>query len=167
MARVSFPTRNHGRRATAIAAGIALAAFSCAAAAEKFAHFGTQPDGTELYVQTSPPQARDDGRRAGWFRSVPKTAQPIADANGIEKRYVDMLAYNVADCSRRTMAAASLVYRDAAQAIVARFEVPPNELELRRINPNTLGESMLEWLCTWKRPAPPAVPSAGNATPFK
>jgi hypothetical protein len=167
MAPVFFPNRHRGRHAMAIVAGISLASLPCAAAAEKFAHLGTQPDGTELYVQASPPQARDDGRRAGWFRSVPKTAQPITDANGIEKRYVDMLAFNVADCSRRTMAAASLVYRDAAQAIVARFEVSPQELELRRINPNTLGEAMLEWLCAPKRPAAPAVPSAGNATPVK
>lgn len=167
MARITFPNRHHGRCALAIVAGIPLAALSCVAAAEKFAHLGTQPDGTELYVQASPPQAREDGRRTAWFRSVPKTAQPIADANGIEKRYVDMLAYNVADCSRRTMAAASLVYRDAAQAIVARFEVPPQELELRRINPNTLGEAMLEWLCAPKRPAAPAPPSAGAQSPFK
>jgi hypothetical protein len=151
----------------AVGAMIVMAAAAALARAEKFAHLGTQPDGTELYVQASPPQAREEGRRAAWFRSVPKTAQPIADANGIEKRYVDLLAYNVADCSRRTMAAASLVYRDAAQAIVARFEVPPAEVVLRRINRDTLGEAMLEWLCAPKRLAAPAVPSAGAQSPFK
>ena len=77
------------------------------------------------------------------------------------------LAANVADCTKRTMGAAAMIYHDDKLAVVARFEVPPKELELRKIKANTLGDSMLNWLCATKKPPSPVVKSPGTDSPFK
>lgn len=155
------------RRRAASAIVTVLAALPALAATEKFVYLGAQPDGVEIFVQASPPIASDDGRRQAWFRTVPKTPQSINDENGAAQQYTDMLAYNVADCSKRTMAAAAMIYRDAKQATVARFEIPTKELELRPVKANTLGDAMLGRLCTpMKKPAPPAT-SPGTASPYK
>jgi hypothetical protein len=169
----------------ALRAAIAFAAvcsmLPAQAATEKFVYLGAQPDGVEIFIQSSPAVVGADGRHQAWFRTVPKTPQPINDANGAPQKYSDMLAYNVADCAKRTMAAAAMIYRDDKQATVARFEILPNELELRPIKANSLGEAMLGRLCaTAKKPAPaatspeaPAKKSAGPVTspattsPFK
>jgi hypothetical protein len=146
-----------------------LAALPALAATEKFVYLGAQPDGVEVFVQASPPIAGADGRREAWFRTVPKTPQPINDENGAPQKYADMLAFNVADCGKRTMGAATMIFRDDKQATVARFEIPPNELELHPIKANTLGEAMLGRLCaSAKKPAasPPAM-SPGTASPYK
>jgi hypothetical protein len=144
-----------------------LVAVPALCATEKFVFLGAQPDGVEIYVQASAPIAGADGRRQAWFRTVPKTPQTINDENGAAREYSDMLAYNVADCKKRTMAAAAMIYRDDKQTTVARFEIPPKELELRPIKANTLGEAMLGRLCApEKKPAPPAM-SPGTASPYK
>jgi len=136
-------------------------------ATEKFVFLGAQPDGVEVYVQASPPIADASGRRQAWFRTVPKTPQPINDENGYTHQYSDMLAFNVADCAKRTMGAAAMIYRDDKQATVARFEIPPKEVELRPVKANTLGDAMLGRLCApAKKPAPPAT-SPGTASPYK
>jgi len=154
-------------RGCAIVVAALLASLPALARAEKFVYLGAQPDGVEIFVQASPPVASDDGRRQAWFRTVPKTPQSISDENGAAQQYTDMLAYNVADCSKRTMAAAAMIYRDAKQATVARFEIPTKELELRPVKANTLGDAMLGRLCTpIKKPAPPAT-SPGTASPYK
>lgn len=150
-----------------IALAATLATFPALGAAEKFVYLGAQPDGAEIFVQASPPTTGPDGRRQGWFRTVPKTPQPINDENGTAQRYSDMLAFNVADCRERTMGASAMIYRDDKQATVARFEIPPKELELRKVKANTLGDGMLNWLCTpTRKPAPPP-PSPGTASPYK
>ena len=149
----------------AIAVSLTLAPAICAA--DNFVYLGSQPDGAEVYVQTLPPVAAADGRRQGWFRTTLKKPQPINDANGETRQYVSMLAYNVADCSKRTMGAAAMIYHDDKLAVVARFEVPPKELELRKIKANTLGDSMLNWLCATKKPPSPVVKSPGTDSPFK
>ncbi len=136
------------------------------AATEKFVYLGAQPDGVEIYVQASPPSLDADGRRRAWFRTVPKAPLSINDENGAARQYTDMLAFNVADCAKRTMGAAAMIYRDDKQATVARFEIPPKELELRAIKANTLGEAMLNRLCAARKPAPPP-PSPGTASPYK
>ena len=143
-----------------------LAALPALAAAEKFVYLGAQPDGAEIYVQASPPTTGADGRRQAWFRTVPKAPLPINDENGTPRQYTDMLAFNVADCAKRTMGAAAMIYRDDKQATVARFEIPPKELELRTIKANTLGEAMLNRLCAARKPATPP-PSPGTASPYK
>lgn len=154
-------------RLHAAAAAVALACFPSVCAAEKFVYLGSQPDGVEVFVQTSPPVTAADGRRQGWFRTVPKSPQPINDANGEPRQYTDMLAYNVADCAKRSMGASAMIFHDDKQAVVARFVIPPKELELRKIQPNTLGDSMLNWLCTAKRLPSPVVKSPGTDSPFK
>lgn len=141
-------------------------ALPAAAATEKFVYLGSQPDGTEVQVQGSPPQGVDGGRRAGWFRTLPKAPLPINDEIGATRQYADMLAYNVADCAKRTMAASAMIYRDEKGAVVARFEVPAKELELRAVKPNTLGSAMLDWLCAVRKAAP-TPPSTGTASPYK
>ena len=140
---------------------------SSACAAEKFVFLGSQPDGTEIYVQVSPPVIAPDGRRQGWFRSIPKAPLPINDENGQTHQYAEMLAYNVADCAKRTMAASAMVYHDDKQGVVARFEIPPKELELRKVKANTLGDAMLNWLCTTRKLPSPIVKSPGTESPFK
>jgi hypothetical protein len=151
----------------AIAFATVFSMLPALAATEKFVYLDAQPDGVEIYVQASAPIADADGRRQAWFRTVPKTPQPINDENGAARQYSDMLAYNVADCKQRTMAAAAMIYRDDKQATVARFEIPPKELELHPVKVNTLGEAMLGRLCApAKKPAPPAT-STGTASPYK
>jgi len=154
-------------RPRAVAIAIALALSPTAGAAEKFTYLGSQPDGVEVFVQTSPPVTAPDGRRQGWFRTTLKNAKPINNENGETKQYSDLLAYNVADCAKRTMAASAMIYHDDSNAVVARFEIPPKELELRKIKANTLGEAMLNWLCASKKPPSPAVKSPGTDSPFK
>jgi hypothetical protein len=156
------------RSATILRAACAavLALALPAVAAEKFVYLGSQPDGTEVQVQSSPSLNLDGGRRAGWFRTLPKSPLPINDETGATRQYADMLAYNVADCSKRAMAASAMIYRDDKGAAVARFEVPPKELELRAVKPNTLGAAMLDWLCTTKKPAAPPL-SPGTVSPYK
>jgi hypothetical protein len=149
----------------AVAAALAVAPAICAA--EKFVYLGAQPDGVEIYVQVSPPVASADGRRGGWFRTMLKTPLPINDENGITKQYSEMLAYNVADCANRAMAASAMIYHDDKRAVVARFAIPPRELELRKVKANTLGDAMLDWLCTTKKLPSPAVKSPGTQSPFK
>ncbi len=155
------------RRTTIVAVAVALAVAPALGNAEKFVYLGAQPDGAEIYVQASPPAASADGRRMGWFRTMLKTPLPINDENGITRQYSEMLAYNVADCAKRTMAASSMIYHDDKQAVVARFEIPPKELELRKIKAKTLGDAMLDWLCTTKKLPSPAVKSPGTESPFK
>lgn len=151
--------------ASAFVATLVAAPALCAT--EKFVFLGAQPDGVEVYVQASPPIADASGRRQAWFRTVPKTPQPINDENGYTHEYSDMLAFNVADCAKRTMGAAAMIYRDDKQATVARFEIPPKEVELRPVKANTLGDAMLGRLCApAKKPAPPAT-SPGTASPYK
>jgi len=158
-----------GRRSSTVAAALAasLAALPALAATEKFVYLGAQPDGVEVYVQASPPTNAADGRRQGWFRTVPKTPLAINDENGAARQYADMLAFNVADCPKRTMGAAAMIYRDDKQATVARFEIPAKELELRSIKANTLGDSMLNWLCAPKKKPAAPPPSPGTASPYK
>ncbi|MEO8674080.1 MAG: surface-adhesin E family protein [Casimicrobiaceae bacterium] len=153
------------RVAVTVAVALALAPAICAA--DNFVYLGSQPDGAEVYVQALPAVAAADGRRQGWFRTTLKKPQPINDANGETRQYVSMLAYNVADCAKRTMGAAAMIYHDDKLAVVARFEIPPKELELRKIKANTLGDSMLNWLCTTKKPPSPVVKSPGTDSPFK
>ena len=168
------------RRCGAVAVATLLAALPVLAATEKFVFLGAQPDGVEIFVQSSPPTAAADGRRQAWFRTVPKTPQAINDENGVTHNWTDMLAYNVADCAKRTMAAAAMIYRDDKQTTVARFEIPSKELELRPIKANTLGDAMLGRLCapvkkpaTTTSPEAPAkrsagpVTSPGTASPYK
>jgi len=155
------------RRAMLIAVPVALALAPVPGKAEKFVYLGAQPDGTEMYVQASPPVVSTDGRRMGWFRTLQKTPLPINDENGITRQYSEMLAYNVADCAKRTMAASAMIYHDEKQAVVARFEIPAKELELRKIKANTTGDAMLDWLCTTKKLPSPAVKSPGTQSPFK
>ena len=174
-------TKSRACRRAAIAFAALLSTLPVLAATEKFVYLGAQPDGVEIFVQASPPIVAADGRREAWFRTVPKTPQPINDENGATQNYTDMLAFNVADCSKRTMGAAAMIYRDDKQGTVARFEIPPNELELRPIKANTLGDAMLGRLCaTVKKSAPTAtapeapakksagpVLSPGTASPYK
>ena len=156
--------RLHIAASTLVATLIAVPVWS---ATEKFVFLGAQPDGVEVYVQASPPISDASGRRQAWFRTVPKTPQPINDENGYTHQYSDMLAFNVADCAKRTMGAAAMIYRDDKQATVARFEIPPKEVELRPVKANTLGDAMLGRLCApAKKPAPPAT-SPGTASPYK
>jgi hypothetical protein len=152
-------------RAIAIAIAFTLAPLVCAA--EKFVYLGSQPDGVEVFVQASPAVTAADGRRQAWFRTLLKKPQPINDENGQARQYTDMLAYNVADCAKRTMAASVMIYHDDTNAIVARFEIPPKELELRKIKTNTLGEGMLNWLCASRKLPSPTVRSPGTDSPFK
>jgi hypothetical protein len=149
------------------AAAVALSFFTSACGAEKFVYLGAQPDGAELQVQASPPVVDADGRRGGWFRTLQKKAQAIRDQNGEMRQYAEMLAYNVADCAKRSMGAAAMIYHDDKNAVVARFEIPPKEVELRKIKANTLGDAMLDWLCTTKKLPSPVVKSPGTDSPFK
>ena len=165
-----LPRRIESPMSVRAAMVLALALFAAPAigAGEKFTYLGSQPDGVEVHVQTAPPVTGADGRRQGWFRTVLKKPLPVNDASGETRQYTDMLAFNVADCAKRTMAASAMVYYDDKQAIVARFEIPPKELELRAIRPNTLGDAMLDWLCTTKKKLPsPIVKSPGTDSPFK
>ena len=150
-----------------VPAALALLALASpfASHAESFLFLGSQPDGSEVFVQASPPALRTDGRFQAWFRTVPKTPAPITDSYGFERRYVDFIALNVADCVNKTMAAAAMHYRDEQGAIVARFELPPREVEYRKIRPGTLGESMLAQLCT-PRPPSAKIPSAAIERPY-
>jgi hypothetical protein len=151
----------------AAAGAFALAFFPSTCSAEKFVYLGTQPDGAELHVQASPPVVDANGRRGGWFRTLQKKAQPIRDENGEMRQYAEMLAYNIADCAKRSMGAAAMIYHDDKNAVVARFEILPNDLELRKIKANTLGDAMLDWLCTTKKRPSPVVRSPGTDSPFK
>ncbi len=149
------------------AGAFALAFFPSVSIAEKFVFLGAQPDGAELQVQASPSVVDGAGRRGGWFRTLPKKTQPIRDENGEMRQYAEMLAYNVADCAKRSMGAAAMIYHDDKNAVVARFEIPPKEVELRKIKANTLGDAMLDWLCTTKKLPSPLVKSPGTDSPFK
>jgi hypothetical protein len=149
------------------AACLALALVPAVAGAERFTYLGTQPDGAEIYVQVSPPALRKDGKLQGWFRTVPAAPTPVTDEFGFERRYVDFLALNVADCSTRRMGAAAMHYRDDKGTVVARFELAPTAIEYRDVRPGTLGENMLLSLCTPRPPSAPLPPSAASQTPFK
>jgi hypothetical protein len=151
----------------AAAGAFVLAFFPAICEAEKFVYLGSQPDGVEVHVQVSPPVTLADGKRQGWFRTILKKPLPINDENGETRQYIEMLAYNVADCTKRTMGASAMIYYDDKNAVVARFEVPPKELVLRKIKANTLGDSMLGWLCTTQKHSPPIVKSPGTESPFK
>jgi hypothetical protein len=151
-----------GLRIATIAVALALAS---PARAETFVYFGEQPDGSEIFVQSSPPALRNDGRFQAWFRTVPKKPEPVTDSFGFERRYVDFLALNVADCLNKTMAATAMHYRDEQGAIVARFEMPPRDIEFRNVRGGTLGGDMLVYLCT-PRPRSAKVPSAAAERPF-
>ncbi len=153
-------------RASAVAVA-ALFFVPAICGAEKFVYLGTQPDGVEVYVQVSPPVAAADGRRQGWFRTVPKEPQPITDEYGVVRQYGELLAHNIADCRARAMGASAMIYRNDKQEIVARFEIPAKDLELRKVKANTLGDAMLNWLCTTKKLPSPAVKSPGTDSPFK
>ena len=150
----------------AVAGMLALAFFPVVCGAEKFVYLGSQPDGVEVYVQASPPVTLADGKRQGWFRTLPKKAQPINNEYGETRQYSEMLALNVTDCAKRKMGAAAMVYYDDKNVIVARFEIPRNEVVLRKIKANTLGDSMLGWLCASQKP-PPIVKTPGTDSPFK
>ena len=147
---------------------MALALVSLSCAAEKFVYLGTQPDGAELFVQASPPFSRSDGKRQGWFRTVPTAPQSVKDEYGFERQYDDMLALNIADCATRSMGVTSIVYRDDKGAALARFERPADEIEYRKVKAATLGNTMLDWLCaTPKKASAPPAASPGTASPFK
>jgi hypothetical protein len=150
-----------------LAAILALGLVPIVCAAEKFIFFGAQPDGAEIYVQASPPTLRTDGKSHGWFRTVPQAPQAVTDQFGFERRYADFLALNVADCNVRRMGAASIHYRDSTGTVVARFELPPAEMEYRDVRPGTLGDNMLTWLCSPRPPPGRAPPSAAGQSPFK
>jgi len=155
---------NAARASTLLA--FALASAPCVA--EKFVAFGTQPDGAELYVQAAPPTILANGKRQGWFRTVPKTPQSVTDELGVPQQYTEMLALNIADCASRVMGSASMTYRDNTGTIVAKFDLPRGEVEFVKVRANTLGDAMLAWLCAAKKPgaAAPPLPS-GSASPFK
>lgn len=146
---------------------IVAVALPSLSAAEKFVPLGAQPDGSEVYVQASPPGTLSGGRRQGWFRTTPKTAQSIADEKGVKRKYAELLALNVADCPVRRMGAASLLYRDAKGTVVAHFDLPANSVEYIDVNPGTLGASMLDWLCAQPKAAAPPVPLPSPFSPFK
>jgi hypothetical protein len=149
-----------------ITALLALFLIPIVAVAERFTYLGMQPDGAEIYIQVSPPARRADGRVQGWFRTVPPTPKVMTDEFGFERRYVDFLALNVADCGSRRMGAAAMHYRDDTGTVVARFELAPAAIEYRGVGPGTLGENMLTSLCA-PRPPSAQVPSAAAQTPFK
>jgi hypothetical protein len=157
-------TASEAARAGAL---LVLAAVAGVCAAEKFVYLGTQPDGSEIHVQSAPATALPDGRRQGWFRMVPKVPQSVTDEYGFSRQYADMLALNIADCPAHSMGAASMTYRDGTGAAVARFEVAPTRVELRPVRRDTLGESMFAWLCPAKDSGPPAAPPVRSATPPK
>ena len=163
MWRRSHFTDTEAARAAAL---LVLASVASVCAAEKFVYLGTQPDGSEVHVQSAPATVLPDGRRQGWFRMVPKVPQSVTDEYGFSRQYADMLALNVADCSAHSMGAASMTFRDSTGATVARFELAPARVEYRIVRRDTLGESMFAWLCPAKdsglppaRPARPAIPS--------
>jgi hypothetical protein len=145
---------------------VALVLAPVACVAEKFVHFGGQPDGSEIFVQAAPATVRKDGKLQGWFRTVPKVPATVTDEFGFERRYRDMLALNVADCFNRRMGAAAMTYRNEKDAVVARFDAAPGAIEYRDIKPGTLGESMFTWLCA-PRPRSATPPSAASQSPFK
>jgi len=162
------PTADAGRAAIVRSAALlALALVPVICVAERFTYLGTQPDGSEIYVQVSPPALRIDGKYQGWFRTVPQAPKPVTDEFGFERRYVDLLALNVANCDARRMGAAAMHYRDDTGTVVARFELPPAGIEYREVRPGTLGENMLLALCTPRPPPARAPPSAASQTPFK
>jgi hypothetical protein len=154
-------------KAAGAATMLAFALAPAPCAAEKFIPLGTQPDGAHLYVQAAPPTILPDGRRQGWFRTVPKAAESVTDELGVEQQYTEMLGLNVADCKSRVMGSASMTYRDASGTVVAQFELPPKDVELVKVRANTLGDAMFAWLCAARGPvtAPP-LPSA-TTSPFK
>jgi hypothetical protein len=150
-----------------LAAALALGLLAATCAAEKFVYFGAQPDGSEIFVQVTPPAHRTDGKVQGWFRTVPKAPRPVTDEFGFERPWVDFVALNVADCDVRRMAAAAIHYRDAAGTVVAKFELAPNAIDYREVGPSTLGANMLAWLCAPPAPGGRLPPSAASQTPFK
>jgi len=154
------------RHALCIVALVALALVPAVANGERFTYLGTQPDGAEIYVQVSPPALRKDGRVQGWFRTVPPATAAVTDEFGFERRYADLLALNVADCTNRRMGAAAMHYRDDTGTVVAKFELAPDAIEYRDVRPGTLGENMLMSLCTPRLPSR-LPPSAAGQAPFK
>ena len=161
--RVQRSTRDVARAVIALA--VSLAPLVCAA--EKFVHFGEQPDGSQIFVQESPATVRKDGKLQGWFRTVPNAPTPVTDEFGFERRYRDMLALNVADCFNRRMGTAVMTYRDDKGTVVARFDAAAGAIEYRDVKAGTLGESMFTWLCA-PRPRSATPPSAAGApSPFK
>jgi hypothetical protein len=166
----TMPSKFRRGATAAIFARAALALVSCAAPvsclAEKFVHFGGQPDGAEIFVQAAPATVRKDGRLEGWFRTVPKAPATVTDEFGFERRYRDMLALNVADCFNRRMGAAAMSYRDDKGGVVARFDAAPGAIEYRDVKPGTLGDSMFTWLCA-PRPRSATPPSAAFESPYK
>ena len=149
------------------AAAFALTLAPIVCAAEKFVHFGGQPDGSEIFVQAAPASVRKDGRLQGWFRTVPKAPAPVTDEFGFERRYHDMLALNVADCFNRRMGVATMTYRDDKGTAVARFDAAARAIEYRDIKPGTLAESMFTWLCAPRPRSAAPPPSAASQSPFK
>jgi hypothetical protein len=149
------------------AAFVAFALVPALAAAETFVAFGTQPDGALVYVQSAPPAQLADGRRQAWFRTVARSSESVRDEFGVVQQYHELLALNVADCKARRMGAASMTYRDDHGVVVARFEIKPAEMQLVGVRANTLGESMLGWLCTPRIPAAAPPSAAGAGSPFK
>ena len=165
-------------RGVQVIAAFAFASLASAALAEKFVPLGTQPDGSEVFVQDAAPTTLKGGRRLGWFRTVPKKPQMIANENGLRQSYTEMLALNVADCPVYRMGATAIVYRDSKQKIVARFDLPEKTMEYVDIHQGTLGASMFEWLCAAPKtsaskvgaPAKPAAappPVPNTSSPFK
>jgi hypothetical protein len=167
--RPARPLRGVPARARTGALALAmlvLAAIPRPGHAERFVLLGVQPDGSEIFVQAEPAAVRGDGALQGWFRTVPKSPQPISDEYGFERRYRDMIALNVADCFNRRMGTTTMVYRDAKGEAVARFDATPGTVDYRPVKPGSLGESMFDWLCSPRpRSAPP--PSAAQQSPFK
>jgi len=146
---------------------VVLAFFPAISNAEKFVYLGAQPDGVEVHVQASPAVVDAAGRRGGWFRTMLPKAGAIKDESGATRQYSEMLAYNLADCGKRTMGAAAMIYYDDKSAVVARYEVPAKEIALRKVKANTLGDAMLGYLCATRKLPSPVVKSPGTDSPFK
>jgi hypothetical protein len=133
---------------------LATGSVRAVAAVKKLGETGRQVrDGGTIAVDTSG-IARAKGLRKAWFKSIYTKDQPISD--GYAKPMSDRFSYRESvelyffNCAERTMATAQSILRGADSKTVGTFEQASPFLHYSEVAPETIGEAMLETVCSWK-----------------
>jgi TonB family protein len=116
-----------------------------------------EDDGSVMSVDTAG-IAREDGFLKAWFKSTYKKPQSIPrHASKVDPKQVDFdesLELDYFNCTSRTMAGKQWIYRSKGKP-VASYEDYPHYSD---VAPETVGESMLEFVCGRKFEAKSAKP---------
>ena len=90
------------------------------------------------------------GRRKAWFKSTYTKPQVLSDE---KTKYFETLELDSFDCSEHTMGMVQVIYRDAAGKVVYTYENPLTSPRHSDVAPETVGEAMLDAVCSATLPA--------------